>query len=120
MRTILCVCIALCLAFVWACTEMEVLIPLQSGPSGPPPHQEKKPISLETLKQIQKEKRELSGRAVTTRCDAHGSKKLQLDPEQQQTPDWCWAATSKMIIAYHNGKKTPANARLYQIALIPH
>ncbi len=107
MRTILGVCIALCLAFVWACTEVEVLIPLQLGPSGPPLHQEKKPITLETLKQIQKEKRELSGRPLTTHCDVHGSEKLKLDPEQQQTSDWCWAATSKMIIAYHNnGKKT--------------
>lgn len=104
MRTVVGICIALGLASSWACTEIDVLLPVQLGHSDPHLRQEKKPITLAKLKEIQKEKQKLSGRPVIKRCDVHGSGKLNLDPEQQQTSDWCWAATSRMVMAFHNGK----------------
>lgn len=97
------ICVVLGLAASWACTEIDVRIPSQLGLSDPRVHQEKEPITLKRLKEIQKEKMELSRNPVTTRCDIYGSTKLNLAPEPQETSDWCWAATSRMVIAFHNG-----------------
>lgn len=37
------------------------------------------------------------------RCDRNGSN-LKVHPVEQETTDWCWAATSKMIIDYYGGQ----------------
>lgn len=113
MRTILGMCGVLCLAFLWACTEVEILIPshlpASRGPGiGDDPG--KSPISLGDFKQIQTQ------RVVGLSCNLNGSRALKMNPEKQETPDWCWAATSKMVMAYHNGQTGKATHSQCQIA----
>lgn len=104
MRRILGICVALCLGFVGACAEVNVLIPSHSGPIKTPPIIEKPPISLDTLKQMQAKKQgQMPGqRGLATPCDRNGSKTLDVNHQRQQTPAWCWAATSRMVMEYQN------------------
>jgi hypothetical protein len=99
MRKILGICVALCLGFVWGCAEVEVLIPShQSGPKEPPYDPRKPSITLDTLKQMQMQgTREI--------CDRKDSKTLEVPREKQQTPAWCWAASTRMVMEYHNKKQ---------------
>ena len=108
MRKILGICVALCLGFVWACAEVNVLMPSHSGPIKTPPIIEKPPISLDTLKQMQAKKQEkmqgqMSGqRGLAMPCDRNGPNTLEVPHEKQQTSAWCWAATSRMVMEYKN------------------
>lgn len=100
------ICLTLGLATLWACTEVEVVIPLHvPGPIPLLPSEDpgKLPISLDQLKEIQKRKmKEQTGRPPNARCDRNGSR-LEVNSEKQETSDWCWAATSRIIMRFHDG-----------------
>ena len=101
---ILGICVTLCLGLLWACAEVVVLSP--SHLSSPiVRHDPGKPsISLAKLKEMQEQKpRPMQGeRAFAAPCDPGGSKTLNVSPEKQETPAWCWAATSRMVMEYQN------------------
>ena len=101
MRKIFGICVALCLGFVWGCAEVEVLIPSHlSGPKEPQYDPGKPPITL-TLDKL-KEMQMQGGRPI---CDPKRSKTLEVPREKQQTPAWCWAASTRMVMEYHNKKQ---------------
>lgn len=104
MRKIPSICAALSLALMSACTEVEVLTSSHLPDSTRPMDDPGKPsISLSQLKRIQAE----SGKPLNRHCDRNGST-LEVDREKQETSDWCWAATSRMVMTYHNGRTEQA------------
>jgi hypothetical protein len=101
MKNILGVCVALCMGFVWGCAEVEVLIPSHlSGPKGPPYNFGKPPITL-TLDEL----KEMQMQGARPICDPTRSMTLEVPREKQQTPAWCWAASTRMVMEYYNKKK---------------
>lgn len=101
------ICVTLCLGLLWACAEVVVLIPSHlSGTKDQEPNDDpgKLPIKLQKLKEIQEQKmgemQRQRGLALT--CDSRGSKTLEVHAEKQETPAWCWAATSRMVMKYQN------------------
>jgi hypothetical protein len=95
-------CIALCLGLTLACVRVDVSTPLSGThrPSTPPLlHEEPPPsISIEKL-------RELHGRPPSPPSFSHS-----INAEKQQTAAWCWAASTRMVMEYHNEKeKKPTN-----------
>lgn len=104
MRKILGICMALCMGFVWGCAEVEVLIPSHiSGPKEPPYDPGKPPITLtiDELKEIQMKGKKLP-------CNPNGLT-LDISREKQQTPAWCWAASTRMVMEYHNKEQKPTD-----------
>jgi Papain-like cysteine protease AvrRpt2 len=98
MRKILGICMTLCLGFVWGCAEVEVLIPSHALP--PPPDGTLRPpitLTLDELKQMQTQ----NGKPV---CNPNGFTQ-DVPREKQQTPAWCWAASTRMVMEYHNEKQ---------------
>jgi hypothetical protein len=106
------ICVALCVGLLWACAEVVVLIPSHlpgTRPLGGDPG--KLPITLQKLKEIQKQKngqmQRQRGLALTS--NSGGSKTLEVPYEPQHTPAWCWAATSRMIMNYQNRRIDPSD-----------
>ena len=104
MKKILSICVALCLGLLWACAEVVVLIPSHLSGTKSMGDPGKPPITLQELKKIQEQKngqmQRQRGLALTS--NSGGSKTLEVPYEPQHTPAWCWAATSRMIMNYHN------------------
>jgi hypothetical protein len=88
-------CIALCLGLTWACVRVDVSVtsPNTYSRSGLP-SERKSPIS----------NKELTKRhADINRCPSNLF--LAIDREQQKTEAWCWAASTRMVMKYHNAKQ---------------
>lgn len=83
-------CIALCLGLTAACVQVDVSVTSQDNSRALPPYPPMKPsISMDDLKKLHTKKS----------CN---SSSLTVDKEQQQTAAWCWAASTRMVMEYHN------------------
>lgn len=115
------ICIALSLAFLWACTEVEVHMPSHASTSidqeNRPPF-EKPSISLAKFKEIQKKNQGTRGGL----CAPNGPVTRDVKNEQQETSDWCWAATGKVVMRFHNeqfNKKTHDQCKIVSNSINP-
>jgi hypothetical protein len=83
--------IVLCLGFSWACVKVDVSVKLSDVPHL---QREKPPISIKQLK---------ARHCDTSQCPPSSS--LIIKEEKQQTAAWCWAASTRTVMEYHNISK---------------
>ncbi|MBL8054574.1 MAG: C39 family peptidase [Nitrospira sp.] len=94
---ILGLCIALCLAFTLACVRVEVSVTSPNA-STQRPYPDSSWISLAELKEIHKKR--LSG----NKCPL--SRYRLTNGEKQETEAWCWAASTRLAMAFHNKEQS--------------
>ena len=91
-------CIALCLGLTSACVQVDVSVTSQDNSRALSPYPPMKPsISMDDLKKLHTKKS----------CNPSS---WDVAKEQQQTAAWCWAASTRMVMEYHNKEqKKPTN-----------
>jgi Papain-like cysteine protease AvrRpt2 len=91
-------CIALCLGLTSACVQVDVSVTSQDNSRASSPYPPMKPsISMDDLKKLHTKKS----------CNPSS---WDVAKEQQQTAAWCWAASTRMVMEYHNKEqKKPTN-----------
>lgn len=98
--------ITLCLGLTWACVKVDVSVLSQNEsrtePSFPPLPPS---ISIDDLKKLQSE----------TSCTPGF---LDVTKEQQQTAAWCWAASARMVMDYHNKNEEPPRPTALQCDIV--
>lgn len=95
--------IALCLGLTSACVRVDVSVRSQGNnhPLGPPFQPDNKlPISIEKLKK----------RHAGINKECYSSLLEAIDREKQQTEAWCWAASTRIVMEYHNKKELKPTA----------
>lgn len=91
MKRTVVLCIALCLGLTSACVNVDVSVTTQGSNRAVPSYPPLKPsISMHDLKELHTKKS----------CTPNSLKGVH--KELQQTAAWCWAASTRMVMEYHN------------------
>ncbi len=98
-------CIALCLGLTWACVKVDVTITAKGPPTTGNYRPSTPPITPNELKKLHAQKS----------CTPSS---LVVSKEEQKTPAWCWAASARMVMDYHNRSEKPPQSTALQCDIV--
>nr|WP_281721998.1 papain-like cysteine protease family protein [Nitrosomonas nitrosa] len=105
LQNVLRIGIALCLGFTWACVKVDVTVTSQGVPSLRRQPTSPPPTTIDDLKSLHTQKSCIPSSLVVPK-------------EQQETPAWCWAASARMVMDYHNRSQKPPSLTPLQCDIV--